>query len=65
MLLVKGLLGDNRFDPALKRTAFKKNTMLTFETFNTYVSAKPDYLPFIAAAGMLLLEANHITKLYL
>ena len=65
MLLVKGLVGDNRFDSTLKDAALKKNMALTFKTFNTYISAKPDYLPFIAAAGMLLLEANHITELYI
>ncbi len=39
--------------------------MLAFKAFNTYISAEPHYLPLIAAAGVLLLEANHITQLYL
>ena len=48
----------------LKDASFKKNAALTFKTFNTYISTKPDYLPFVATAGVLLLEANHITELY-
>ena len=39
--------------------------MLTFNTFNAYISAEPDYLPLIATTGVFLLEANHITELYL
>ena len=39
--------------------------MLAFKTFKTYISPKSDYLPFIATAGVLFLEANHITQPYL
>jgi len=53
-------VGDNRLKSALKDTSFKKNTVLTFKTFDAYISAEPDHLPFIAAAGMLFLEANYI-----
>ena len=63
--MVKRLGGDNRFDSALKDTAFKKNPVLTLKAFNTYVSPESDYLPFIAATGMLLLEANYIAELYI
>ena len=42
---------------------FKEDEALTFETFNADTSVELDYLPFIAAAGVLLLEANHITQL--
>jgi len=38
--------------------------VFTFKALNLNVSAEPDYLPFIAAAGVLLFEANHITQLY-
>ena len=39
--------------------------MLASEAFNPDVSPQPDHLPLITAAGVLLLEANHITQLYL
>ncbi len=38
--------------------------MLALKALDSYISAEPDYLPLIAAAGVLLLEANHITQLY-
>jgi len=63
-LLWWGRVGVNSLDSALKDSALKKNAVLTFKTFNAYISAEPDYLPFIAAAGMLLLEANNITESY-
>jgi len=57
--------GKEGFDSSLKDTALKENVMLAFEALNPYISAKPDHLPFIAATGVLLLKANHITQLYL
>ena len=36
----------------------------TFKALNLNVNAEPDHLPLIAAAGVLLLETNHITQLY-
>ncbi len=39
--------------------------MLAFEAFNPDISADSDYLPLVAATGVLLLEANHITLVYL
>ena len=39
--------------------------MLAFEAFNPDIGADSDYLPLVAATGVLLLEANHITQLYL
>ena len=78
MLLVKGLcsstqvylpllgrVGDNSFDSALKDAALKKDTVVAFKTCNAYISAEPDYLPLIATAGMLLLEADYVPQLYL
>ena len=58
-------VGDNGFDSTFKDSSLKKNTVLTLKTFNADISTKPDDLPFIAAAGMLFLEANHIAELYL
>ena len=39
--------------------------MLALEALNADICTKTDYLPFIAAAGVLLLEADDITQLYL
>jgi len=58
-------MGDDRFNSTLKDAVFKQDAALTFKTFNTYIRAEPDYLPFIAATGVLLLKASHITQLYL
>ncbi len=53
--------GDKGFDSTLKDDAVKKDIVLTFKAFNADVSAEPDYLPLIAATGVLLLEANYIS----
>ena len=39
--------------------------MLALEAFNTNIRPHPDHLPLITATGVLLLEANYITQLYL
>ena len=65
MLLVKGLVGDNIFDSALKDASLKQDTALALKTFNTYISTKSDNLPFITAAGMLLLKTVYITEFYI
>jgi len=57
--------GNEGFDPAFKDAALKENTALAFEALNPDVSSQPDYLPLIAAAGVLLLEADYITQFYL
>jgi len=57
--------GDEGFNSALKDTSLKEDTVPTFKAFNPYISTEPDYLPLIAAAGVLLLEANHIAQPYL
>ena len=57
--------GGNAFNPARQQAAFEEDTALTFETLKTNVSAKPDYLPLIAAAGVLLLQVDYVTKLYI
>ena len=49
----------------LKDAALKDNTVLAFEAFNSYISPEPDYFPFVATTGMLLLQADDITQLYL
>ena len=56
--------GNKSFDLSLEDTALKENAVLTFKALNPDVSAEPDYLPLIAATGVLLLEANDITQLY-
>ncbi len=49
----------------LKDTSLKEDPALAFEAFNANISPEPDHLPLIAAAGMLFLEADHVTQLYL
>ena len=39
--------------------------MLAFKALDLYLGAGLYHLPLAAAAGVLLLEANHITWLYL
>ena len=39
--------------------------MLAFEALDLYLGAGPDHLPLAAAAGVLFLEANDITRFYL
>ena len=39
--------------------------MLAFKAFYPDVNPESNHLPLVAATGMLLLEANHITQLYL
>lgn len=39
--------------------------MSAFKALNPDVGTEPDYLPLIVAAGVLLLQANYITRLYL
>ena len=39
--------------------------MLAFKALEANISAESDYLPLIAAAGVLLLKANHVPQLYL
>ena len=50
---------------ALKDAALEENTVSTFKALNPNISTESDYLPLIAAAGVLLLEANYIAQLYL
>jgi len=51
--------------PALKNPPFQSHAPLAFPTFEPYVGAQPDYLPLVAAAGMLLLKPHHIACPYL
>ncbi len=39
--------------------------MLALEAFNPDIGADSDYLPLVAATGVLLLEAHHVTQPYL
>ena len=57
--------GNEGFNSALKDTSLEENTVPAFKALNSNVSTKPDYLPLIAAAGVFLLETNHVTQLYL
>jgi hypothetical protein len=55
--------GNKIFDPPLEGTALQKNPALALEAFNPDICPQPDHLPFIAAAGVLLLEADDIAQL--
>ena len=57
--------GNKGYNSTLKDTALKEDAALAFKAFNPNISAQPYYLPLIATTGVLLLEANHITQLYL
>jgi len=61
LVLWWGQVRDNGFDSTLKDAALKKDIVLTFKALNAYMGTEPDYLPLIATAGMLLLQANHVT----
>jgi len=56
--------GNKGFDSSLKDTALKENVVLAFEALNPYISAQPHHLPFIAAAGVLLLEVDYVSNVY-
>jgi len=67
-VLCSGLFlpAGNKFcDPALKDASFQQDTVLAPEAFNPDIGAKPDYLPFIAAAGVPFFEADDIAEFYL
>jgi hypothetical protein len=54
--------GDKGFNPALKDAALKEHLVLALKASNSDIRPEPDYLPLIATAGVLLLEANHVTQ---
>ena len=53
--------GNEGFNSALKDTAPEENMVSAFKALKPNVSTESDYPPLIAAAGVLLLETNHIT----
>ena len=57
--------GNKGFDSTFEDAAFEEDTTLALEAFNTNISAEPDYLPLVAAAGVFFLEADYIAQLYL
>ena len=59
-LLTSGNKGANS---ALEGTALQEYPALALEAFNADVGSYPDHLPLIAAAGVLLLEADDIAQL--
>lgn len=56
-----GGVGNNVLNPACQAAPVNHDATLAVETEETDISAEPDDLPFVAAAGMLFLEANHVT----
>jgi len=57
--------GNEGFKSPLKDTSLKKDSTLAVKAFNPDISTEPDYLPLIAAARVLLFEANYIAQPYL
>jgi hypothetical protein len=55
--------GNEFFNPPLEYAALQKNPALALEAFNPDISPQSDHLPLIAAAGVLLLEADDIAQL--
>jgi hypothetical protein len=53
-------VGNEGFNSAFKDASLKEDAASTFKAFNPNISTQPDHLPFVAAAGVLLLEANYI-----
>jgi hypothetical protein len=51
------------FEPALEGAALEENAALALEALKTDISPQPDHLPLIAAAGVLLLEADPVAQL--
>jgi len=54
--------GDKLLNPAFEYASFQEDASLAFKACNPDVSSEPHYPPLIAAAGVLLLEADYITK---
>ena len=52
-------------DSPLQDTAWQEYSTLAAPAPDTDVSAKPDNLPFVAAAGVFLFKADNITQSYL
>jgi hypothetical protein len=61
-LLPSGNKGSNS---TLKDAALQEDTALAFKAFKANISPHPYYLPLIAATGVFLVEADHVTQLYL
>jgi len=57
--------GNEGFNPALKDTSPEEYPVLAVKAFNPYISPQPDYLPLVAATGVLLFQADYITQLYI
>ena len=57
--------GDKGFNPALEDAAFEEDTALAPEALDSDIGPEPDYLPFVAAAGVFLFEADNISQPYL
>ena len=54
--------GNKFFYPALEDAPWEKDSVLALKAFYPYVGSKPHHLPFIAAAGVFLLEADYVIQ---
>ena len=57
--------GNEGLDPPFQDAALQQDAALALEALNPDISPEPDYLPVIAATGVLFLEADHIPQPYL
>jgi hypothetical protein len=57
-----GSLGNKFSNPALESRTFQQHTVLALEASYADVSAHPYHLPLVTAAGVLFLEADHISQ---
>jgi len=57
------LTGNKFFNPSLEDASFQEDAVMAFKAFYSYASPQPHHLPFIAATGMLFLEANDVPHL--
>jgi hypothetical protein len=57
--------GNKGFNSTLKDASLQQDTALALEALNADVRTQPYHLPLIAAAGVLLLEADDIIQPYL
>jgi len=52
---------DNIPDSTLEDISFQEDAATALEALDTDVNPQPDHLPFIATAGMDLLQTDHVT----
>jgi len=57
--------GDKGANTAFEYTAWQEDPVLAALAPDADIGPEPDYLPLVAATGMLFLEADHVPQSYL